>query len=53
MTAHAGPADSPSVPPHGRYTVFRDRVRSRPGADMAWRCGVGALGVVVLVAGSS
>lgn len=48
---HAGPDDSLPAAPRGRYAVLRERVRCRPGADRAWRCGVGALGTVVLVAG--
>lgn len=48
---HAESDASPPVPPSGRYAVLRERVRCRPGADKAWRCGVGALGTVVLVAG--
>ncbi len=51
-TSHLSRDGSPPAPPRdGRYTVFRDRIRSRPGANSAWRCGVGALGTLVLVAG--
>lgn len=37
--------------PPGRFARFRERVRSRPGTNAVWRCGVGGLGSVVLVAG--
>lgn len=48
-----------SVSPHGaqwgsspgRFARFRERVRSRPEMNAVWRCGVGVLGGVVLVAG--
>ncbi len=52
IDSQPAPDDSPPVPPRlGRYTVFRDRLRCRPGTNAAWRCGVGVLGTVVLVAG--
>ncbi|MGH4011571.1 MAG: TIGR02611 family protein [Pseudonocardiaceae bacterium] len=38
-------------PPRGRYAMFRERMRCRPGMDRFWRCGVGMLGAVVLAAG--
>ena len=33
------------------YTLFRQRVRSRPGIDLAYRIVVGVVGAAVLVAG--
>lgn len=33
------------------YTRFRDRVRSRPGIDLAYRILVGVVGTAVLIAG--
>ena len=49
---HTAPDGRPLTLPRGRHdTAFRDRVRARPGVNAAWRCGVGVLGAVVLVAG--
>lgn len=54
--SHSYPNDTDPDPPRAsgrrtRHSAFRDRVRANPATNTLWRCAIGVLGAVVLVAG--